>query len=390
MEWSASRYTFRKNGIFYLQRYIPADLRRHYRTDRIQHSLRTRSPREAQVLAMQAVAKLEAYWFSLRAADGAIPGQHLLAAVNEAPAPVEPRQPDQPRLSFRDAAAIYLRLKGNGRGKTFAAGAMRAVDYVEASIGKKALVDLHRKDAGKFRDFLVAKGLASSSVVRVLTTVKAILNFAIQEEGLEMSNPFSGVFVDRSQPSKQRVPVPAAKLAQVRRQCRYQDDDLRWIVAAVADTGCRLSEIVGLHREDVVVDAEHPYLIIRPHPWRRLKTTASERKVPLIGSALWSMHRCLERQQGPFLFPRYTNANQTNGNSASAALSKWLKGVVGEEFTVHSFRHSLRDRLRAVECPVDIADQIGGWARSGIGEGYGQGYDLAVLAKWMQAIDQQR
>ena len=101
------------------------------------------------------------------------------------------------------------------------------------------------------------------------------------------------------------------------------------------------------------------------------------------------MHRCLERQNGPFLFPRYTDATQTNGNSASASLSKWLKGVVGEEFTVHSFRHSLRDRLRAVECPVDIADQIGGWARSGIGEGYGQGDDLAVLAKWMQAIEQQ-
>ena len=72
MEWSASRYTFRKNGIFYLQRYVPADLRHHYRTNRIQHSLRTRSPREAQVLAMQAVAKLEAYWFSLRAADGKV------------------------------------------------------------------------------------------------------------------------------------------------------------------------------------------------------------------------------------------------------------------------------------------------------------------------------
>ena len=72
MQWSASRYTFRKNGIFYLQRYIPTDLRRHDRTDRIQPSLRTGFPRAAKIFAVQAVAKFEAYSFLLKAADGSI------------------------------------------------------------------------------------------------------------------------------------------------------------------------------------------------------------------------------------------------------------------------------------------------------------------------------
>ena len=30
-------------------------------------------------------------------------------------------------------------------------------------------------------------------------------------------------------------------------------------------------------------------------------------------------------------------------------------------YTVHSFRHSLRDRLKAVQCSADITDQTGGW-----------------------------
>ena len=47
------------------------------------------------------------------------------------------------------------------------------------------------------------------------------------------------------------------------------------------------------------------------------------------------------------------------------------------------FRHSLRDRLRAVECPADIADAIGGWTTVGVGEGYGKGYGLAVKKKWI-------
>jgi hypothetical protein len=43
----------------------------------------------------------------------------------------------------------------------------------------------------------------------------------------------------------------------------------------------------------------------------------------------------------------------------------------------------MRDRLRAVQCPADIADQIGGWTTDGVGQGYGSGYPVDVLSEWM-------
>ena len=54
---------------------------------------------------------------------------------------------------------------------------------------------------------------------------------------------------------------------------------------------------------------------------------------------------------------------------------------------MHSFRHSMRDRLRAVECQSDIIDQIGGWATEGVRQGYGEGYELRVCAKSMRSIE---
>ena len=48
---------------------------------------------------------------------------------------------------------------------------------------------------------------------------------------------------------------------------------------------------------------------------------------------------------------------------------------------VHGLRYSLRDRLRAVECPSDIIDAIGGSTTTGIGHAYGNGYTGDVLAK---------
>lgn len=126
---------------------------------------------------------------------------------------------------------------------------------------------------------------------------------------------------------------------------------------------------------------------ITPHPWRRLKTKGSERVIPLVGASEWAARRILEkRRKGEFAFPRYNQTGSTNANSASAALNKWLKPMVPEGASMHSFRHSMRDRLRAVECPSDIVDQIGGWQTEGVGQGYGIGYPVEVTRKWMENV----
>ena len=76
-------------------------------------------------------------------------------------------------------------------------------------------------------------------------------------------------------------------------------------------------------------------------------------------------------------------------NSASAATNKWLKPRVPDNCVIHSFRHSMRDRLRAIECPSDIIDAIGGWTTTGVGQRYGTGQPLEVKAKWMDRfVDQ--
>ena len=46
--------------------------------------------------------------------------------------------------------------------------------------------------------------------------------------------------------------------------------------------------------------------------------------------------------------------------------------------TVHGIRHAFRDRLRAVEAPVDLIDQLGGWSHKSIGQSYGAGYELQI------------
>jgi len=60
--------------------------------------------------------------------------------------------------------------------------------------------------------------------------------------------------------------------------------------------------------------------------------------------------------------------------------------MLPENCVIHSFRHSFRDRLRDVEAPTEITDTLGGWANKSVGQKYGAGFHLNVLAKWMQKI----
>ena len=47
---------------------------------------------------------------------------------------------------------------------------------------------------------------------------------------------------------------------------------------------------------------------------------------------------------------------------------------------------AMRDRLRAVSCPSEMIDQIGGWSSGKIGEGYGDGFDLNHLHEWVAKL----
>ena len=126
---------------------------------------------------------------------------------------------------------------------------------------------------------------------------------------------------------------------------------------------------------------------VRPHPWRSLKTRTSARLIPLVGSYKWAAHRIMVQHDGnKYAFPIYNKLERTNANSASAAINKWIKANIGVEYTIHSFRHSIRYRLRAAECPSEIIDQCCGWQTNGIGHSYGNGYPIEILEKWLIRI----
>ena len=370
-------YTYTKGGIYYFSKVVPQDLAALYAKPRIIKSLRTKSLSHARTASRSLLARLEDYWLGLRLQRTDVPAAHLLV--------VPKAQLDSSFPTIEDALELYLAVKGQSKGKLFFSHARRNISYVIACLGSRPLDCYSSADAATFRQWLIDKKLSNTSLVRIFGVVKAVVNFSIKEQGLECKNSFSGVYIP-AENNKKRYSVKGKELKSLQDECVLLDDDIRWLVALISDTGMRLSEAVGLLVDDLVLDSEQPHIKLVLHPHRRLKTGASERTIPLVGCSLWAAKRIKENSSSKFCFSRYCTDNNCNSNSASAAINKWIKKVISSEAVIHGLRHGFRDRLRAAEAPMDMIDQLGGWSLRSVGQGYGDGYQLDLLHRWMEKI----
>ncbi len=366
-----------RDGIYYFVRRVPDDVKSYYSSDRISMSLRTKSNGVAIRATKSICQRLDDYWLGLRLQKMDIPAIHLVSSN-------EDLDDSSPLIS--DSLDLYLRLKGEGKDKTFIRTANRNIEYIIKVLGNKSIRSYSSIDASKFRDWLIEQGMSNSTLKRVFSSVKAIINLTINEYGLDITNPFSKAYLP-SIDSDIRESIPLEDIKIIQSISKKEDDELRWLLLLLSDSGMRLSEALGLSKDDINLNCEIPHIRLIPHPWRRLKTRTSERYIPLTKESEWACMRILEHNnESNFAFPRYTSLKGCNANSASAALNKWLKEELTNNYVIHGFRHSFRDRLRAVECPLEIIDQLGGWSFKSVGQGYGKGYELSVLSKWLLKI----
>ena len=370
------KYTYLKDNNFYFSRSVPVDLRCFYTKPRIVQSLKTNSLLRAKTASKVFASKLDDYWLGLRLKSIEVPAAHLLVADGKTSS----------LPTIKEALEVYFAVKGVGRPKLFFTTAQRYIGYLTECLGNRSIDQYTSKDATVLREWLINKGLSNSSLQRVFSGIKAVINFVTLEQGLECQNAFAKVYLPSNTDAKKRHAINPSNMAKIKAECLSLDDDIRWLVAIIFDSGMRLSEAAELMLSDLKLEDVIAYIDLKPHPHRRLKTAYSERKIPLVGLSLWAAKRLKQNSTGLYCFSRYTNSERCNSNSASAAINKWIKTVGGSNDVIHGLRHSFRDRLRAIEAPTDMIDQLGGWALKSVGQGYGDGYDLELLVKHLNKL----
>ncbi|CAG9168959.1 DUF6538 domain-containing protein [Cupriavidus pampae] len=444
-------YLWRKTetGPFWFKRRVPLDLVKAVGRDYVQVSLGTRDFKVAARKIETLAKKLDAEWAHMRSpsrASSIEQGHQLLASFGVDPSNpkadpeslevffdmVEDQLPPSVRhahyqayqegdtvspedidrhLPASSAMALALAqerikiLASDCRDQYIKARASKPRTVNAASIPFKYLIELlgdrdirryRRADANRFVQHLLSgdhsengKPIATTTVQRYLTTLRAAWAYVIKENELDCKNPWSSIEIPGlGRDEEKRVPFTVSDYRLLYAATDSHGlDGLRCILTLVAETGARLAEIVGLGVEDCHIDVPVPFIHIRPHPWRSLKTAQSARKVPLTLRALVAVKAARElKGHSAYLFPRYTSSAGCKADTVSATLNKWIRTnlvEVGRGLTMHSLRHGMTDLLREVGCHTAVINQLLGWESAGQGEKYGAGYSLAQLKDWL-------
>lgn len=434
------RYVYSRGGIYYWQRRIPLDLRDRYGSKILKINLNTSDPRQVIRNVEALNSKIEAEWEAMRGNSKLTPIQarttalKLLQQYGLHPLPHTNQDDDldyflstviypkletyaagdeetyreavpqdfltpteaaavallnvKPELLLSESLDIYLDGHKKANDAKFRTYTLRIWNTLIAAIGDKPFMEVSRADVNAYRDYVLAKGNKTTTVRRQINVIRAVFSVVIREKELSKHNPFEAVRIaGLGDDSIGRKPFTSAQLSTIKKAIVEADDDMRWIIGLQSDTGIRLAEAVGLALEDIKLDDPVPHLVIKPHPWRKLKTKNSERKVPLVGTSLWAAQRVMAtaRPGQVLAFTRYATMTANKADAASSALNNWMDSK-GVPRTTHEFRHTLRDRLRAVNATKDVMDSIGGWSSQSIGDGYGEGYALRLMHEWLLKV----
>jgi integrase len=272
--------------------------------------------------------------------------------------------------------------------------ALKQIDQVPPSVALSTFISLAgdrdvseytRQDAKLLVHHLEMKGNKTATIRRRINSLSAIINYAYSELDLDKRNPFNRLFIrNEGNDVFKRGTFTNEQLKRGYDKALSSCSKVKLLMPLLGETGCRLAEIVGLRLEDI--DLVNNLVHIRPNSARRLKNKTSERVVPLVGYAKLAIEQALTQADDEWLFPQYIKVGHCYATHASNAVNKWLKKDF-DGLTAHCLRHTFRDRLRAVECPMDIIDQIGGWrSASGIGINYGHGYSKVQVGRWLWLV----
>ena len=359
------QYTISRSGTYYYNRRVPKHAVDSY-GQFIRQAL-SKDLLEAEALSKRLSDVLEGAW----SATTDTPPVNISTIIES----FQPR-----RVALSEIAEEYLSLRAIDERPPRV-----ALSVFISLAGDRDVSQYTREDAKLFVHHLQMKGNKTATIRRRINSLSAIINYAYSELDLDKRNPFMRLFIQNEG-------------ADVFKRGTFTNEQLKWgydkalvsgsnvklFMPLLGETGCRLAEIVGLRLEDI--DLENEVIHIRPNSARRLKNKTSERMLPLVGYAKLAIEQALTQADDEWLFPKYIKSGHCYATHASNAVNKWLKkDFVG--LTAHCLRHTFRDRLRAVECPLELIDQIGGWRSvSSIGAEYGKGYPLQSVRNLIKNI----
>lgn len=421
-------YLTQSNDWYYYFRRVPAHLKTYDKRKFIKISLKTRNKREAERSAAIHDDFMEKYWAELVRTGSS--DQNLqryrtaqqmarahgfayrnIAEVAEQPlkeivvrtetlgdnsSPIQREAmlggADIPQTLLSECLELYWPLiedrlteKSDHQAHKYKVPRQTAFENFIRLIGDKPLAAVERGDALKFRSWLMQrisnKEITGNTANKQISATKDILISV--GHALQIETDFEPIFT-KTRFKNIKHPRPPFEASYIRDvfinspALNTLNRDARLLMFMMIETGARPLELIGALPEEYFLDDDIPHIWIKKNKIRDLKRETTERRIPLVGISL-----AAAKEIAPTGLTRY----QKKPDHATGAISKFLRGndlLPSEKHALYSIRHTFKDRLRDIEAPEEIINELMGHHQPG--PIYGRGRLLEQKHKWLKKI----
>lgn len=199
-----------------------------------------------------------------------------------------------------------------------------------------------RKGDRIFKRIATERALSRSRIGGLLSFVRRVFNEALEDELIE-TNPAREV-----RPPKERrtdEPWTYLTLEEQHALLLHVPEAERPLIAFMIGTGMREGEVFALKTEDVILDGEHPEVIVRYGGRNEPPKNGKIRRVALFGLALDAAHAQLERHlrmrnRLGLMFPGVRGGWRAKGK-APKGWHSWLRAAgIERRVRIHDLRHT--------------------------------------------------
>ena len=249
----------------------------------------------------------------------------------------EAQSPVGSTMPFREAVEKYIPshsiYKGNHKTE---AGILR---ILASRWETKTLGSIDKQDIVLLKEELLAKGRAASTVNHYLNALSQLYQIAINEWGLKLNNPISGI---KRMPEPQGRMKRLSKEAEVTLLCyciRLKLSYLADMIIVALETGMRCGEILSMRWEDV--DFINRRVLLRH------TKNGDSRQVPLTSRAKEVFEKLTSQNTSDLVFPHCRWAIRRHFIRVVKESAKTHKGAQNPftDLRFHDLRHEALSRL---------------------------------------------
>ena len=275
----------------------------------------------------------------------------------------------------------YLKLKKIDPKATQYSSIANSTKYLIKICGDKPIDEFSSIDSKKFQNFFILEKRISTGK-RYQSNLFNFFKTLYDYSNIDKKNPFENIKWPTTYFKPSIEPLNINEIKKIISITKEEKSLFSMIIGCILNTGVSINELISINRNEINLNQFNPYILIRSNDIRKINNIYKKRIIPLVGVSYESMDKLLRLSTNEYPFYNFLGSNFTI-KKIESKINFRIKKITDNK-SLQSFKISLIERLKKINCPEEIISEILGLKKRSIF--YKNEISIEMKFSWLNQI----